>query len=164
MTALFYCDVGNGVEGPLHCLKLASGFVDPSAEALVFAGTQWRPSANASLTDPCHKLLLAVFQLTAFTVDILGDPGAITCYGSCVMHAAAACPEGSCFVFWTAAISMLLISLGVTPWAKACGEISVQIFFVYCTCGKIFLVWVDSKFSAGGQKIKEALACPETAS
>lgn len=40
MTALFYCDVGNGVEGPLHCLKLASGFVDPSAEALVFAGTQ----------------------------------------------------------------------------------------------------------------------------
>lgn len=162
MTALFYCAAGNGVEGPLQCLKLAGGFVDPSAEALVFAGTQQRPSANASLTDPCHKLLLAVFQLTAFTVDILGDPGAITCYSSCVMCAAAACPEGSCFVFWMAAISMLLLSVGVAPWAKACGEISVQIF-IYCTCGKIFLAWVDSNFSSGGQKIKEALACPRTA-
>lgn len=96
-------------------------------------------------------------------MDILGDPGAITCYSSCVMRAAAACPEGSRFVFWTAAISMLLTSVGVTLWAKAFGKISVQIF-IYCTCGKIFLVRTDSKFSAGGTENKRSLSMPRNCS
>lgn len=62
------------------------------------AGTHQGASASESLTGPCPKLLLAVFQLSAFIVVCLAALRATACHSSGVMCAPAACPDLSHFV------------------------------------------------------------------
>lgn len=64
-----HCAAGDPVEGSLCYLIYVGGF----AEAAALAGIHQRASASGSLTGPCQKLLLAVFQLSAFIVVCLAD-------------------------------------------------------------------------------------------
>lgn len=122
---------GDLIEGPLHYLMLAWGFVDPNTKATTLAGTYQRASASGSLTGPCQKLLPAVFQLSVFIVVCSADLWAITCHGSDVMCAAAACPEQSYFVFRAATISVLLLSRWELHYGPKQAERSLHVV-TYC--------------------------------
>lgn len=149
--------VGELVKGPLHYLMFTWGFVDRNTEATMFAGTYQRASESASLTGLRQKLLPAVFQLSAFIVVFLADLWAITCHSFDVMCAAAACPEGSYFVFQAGTISGLLLSWWELHWGPKLEERSLPSL---CILGKLPGLSRHQFFCKGTGK-KEALVCPK---
>lgn len=156
-----HCAARDPTQGSLPYMIPAWGFADPKTEATAFAGAHQRASASGSLTGPHQKLLLAVFQLSAFIVVCLADLWAITCHGFRVMCAAAACPEGFYFVFLAGTISVLLLWVGgrCTIGQSQRGALCADCYLL-CLVGKL-PGWSRHQFFCRGTGEKEALVCPK---
>lgn len=161
MIALFHRAVGDDVVGPLHYLMLAWGFVDPNTEATILAGIYQRASASGSLTGPCQKLLLAIFQLPAFIVVCLADLWAVTCHSSDVMCASSSlsraiilCISG-CNYFCAACRVGGSCTMGQSQWGDFCADCHLL-----CILGKLPGLSKHQFFCRGTGK-KEASVCPK---
>lgn len=159
MAALFCCVLGNGVEGPLHCLKLAWGFVDPRTEVLVLQPSKdhlqmylWQIHATSCCWLFFSWLLLLWTSLV--TQELLHATAPVWCVQQLLVQRDCALCFGlqlflCCCFQWELHHRLKLVERSLCR-------------FIYCTCGKILLVWVGRNFSSWEQKIKGALVCPTT--
>lgn len=146
--------------GPLHSLKCPQEVLQtPQHRSHNISGTHQGASASESLTGPCPKLLLAVFQLSAFIVVCLAALRATACHSPGVMCAPAACPDLSHFVGFFFGLQLFLCCCrveGVAPWAKASRDLCVQVDVV-CFWGKL----PGHQYFCRGTRRKEATVCPK---